>query len=617
MSFTSTSYRRFGSLTRLLTLLGTASCALVAAQTTYYVSPGGSDSATGTSPAAALATLQEAANRVAGPGDAVRVAAGTYAGFDLRGVDGTAAQPISFSDDGSGTVLIDQPGPVRDDGINIENADHVTVEGFTVIGMPGAGNGIRVVTSAFVTVRDCVCRDNAERGIFTGFADDLLIEGNVCTGSVDEHGIYLSNSGDRPVVRYNSCSGNNNIGIHLNADVSAGGDGVISDAQVYGNVIFDNNRAAGINMDGLLNPVVYNNLIYDNHDAQGIAAFRDQGAIATQGARIYNNTILVPSDGRWGILINTGASATIHNNIILNDHPWRGSIAAFGTSNVTSDHNVLTDRLNPVDDGPAQVVSMAQWRTQTGLDANSVVAPLPTALFANPGAGDYSLMPGSVAVDAGTSVVSGFVTDDIDGIARPQGAAYDVGAYEAAAPLPVILVEAVRSEWEVATGRAVVTWATGLELDVEAFRVERSQDLRSWELVEDVVARGGVSHVAYRVVDQSRSVHDATQVVYYLVEELQRDGTRVELGRAALAPNRRVEFGLSVRPNPSSEFVQIELPEHVVVERFRLLDGAGATVRVLDGRLRRLPLLGLSAGQHVIVAELSDGRRLQQAVIVR
>ena len=48
----------------------------------------------------------------------------------------------------------------------------------------------------------------------------------------------------------------------MNGDLSAGGDGIISDAQIYGNIIYDNNLAAGINMDGLENPIVYNNLIY-------------------------------------------------------------------------------------------------------------------------------------------------------------------------------------------------------------------------------------------------------------------------------------------------------------------------------------------------------------------
>ena len=47
--------------------------------------------------------------------------------------------------------------------------------------------------------------------------------------------------------------------------------------------------------------------------------------------------------------------------------------------------------------------------------------------FVNPATGDYHLAAGSPAIDAGTDAG---VTADIDGVARPQGKGYDMGAYE-------------------------------------------------------------------------------------------------------------------------------------------------------------------------------------------
>jgi hypothetical protein len=41
---------------------------------------------------------------------------------------------------------------------------------------------------------------------------------------------------------------------------------------------------------------------------------------------------------------------------------------------------------------------------------------------------DYRLKAGSPAANAGTSL--SLVTDDIAGTPRPQGGAYDIGAYE-------------------------------------------------------------------------------------------------------------------------------------------------------------------------------------------
>jgi len=49
-------------------------------------------------------------------------------------------------------------------------------------------------------------------------------------------------------------------------------------------------------------------------------------------------------------------------------------------------------------------------------------------LFVNPSNGDYHLQAQSLAIDAGTTLAQ--VTTDLDGNPRPQGVAYDIGAYE-------------------------------------------------------------------------------------------------------------------------------------------------------------------------------------------
>lgn len=49
--------------------------------------------------------------------------------------------------------------------------------------------------------------------------------------------------------------------------------------------------------------------------------------------------------------------------------------------------------------------------------------------FMNPAEGDFRLRSGSAAIDAGE--VLDLVTNDFAGVRRPQGAGYDIGAYEA------------------------------------------------------------------------------------------------------------------------------------------------------------------------------------------
>ena len=50
------------------------------------------------------------------------------------------------------------------------------------------------------------------------------------------------------------------------------------------------------------------------------------------------------------------------------------------------------------------------------------------AFFVNAAAHDYRLAPGSLAINAGVSISS--VSQDRIGVRRPQGAYWDVGAYE-------------------------------------------------------------------------------------------------------------------------------------------------------------------------------------------
>ncbi len=402
--------------------------------TDYYVSNNGNNSNNGLTASTAFKTLQHAADLVTA-GDVIFVENGTYTGFDLRNKNGTSSNPIVFKATGD-NALINQKGPQRNDIINIENSDYIIVDGFTTNNAPGNGNGIRVVLSDHCIIKNNSCDNNAERGIFTAFTNDIIIEYNVCTNSIDEHGIYVSNSSDRPIIRYNECYGNNGIGIHMNGDLSAGGDGIISDAQVYGNILHDNNSAAGLNMDGLKNPVVYNNLIYNNHSAQGIALFKGDGAIVTNGAKIYNNTIIVPSDGRWGILVKNGANINteIYNNIIINQHAWRGCIAAESTSQFKSDYNVLNDKMSATGDGSA--ITLAAWQN-LGFDNNSQLAGSLASIFINTGANNYQLTTNSQAIDAGTNTVSSIVNVDLNGHVRPAGADYDIGAYEANSTLSI------------------------------------------------------------------------------------------------------------------------------------------------------------------------------------
>jgi parallel beta-helix repeat protein len=419
----------------LLCLLGTNAFA-----TTYYVSTSGSNSNAGTAAGnGAWRTLQYAADNISA-GDTVIVEPGTYVGFYMELNSGTESERIAFSAQDGVIINDDNPAGYSDDGIYLYDCDYVTVEGFEIQGGNGsniARDGIRVVgASAAATIDGVIIRDNTingcdDRGILTGYADDILIENNEVSNSVKEHGIYVSNSGDNPIIRGNTTWGNNACGIQLNADLGAGGDGIISNALVENNTIYDNGSGGGaaINLDGVQDSTIQNNLLYDNHST-GIALWKGDGATGCINNDIINNTVVNANDSRWALSITVGSTDnTVFNNILYTYYPsFRGSfvISSDSLSGLASDYNIVMDRFSA--DGGLTGLTLSSWQSTTGQDANSFIA-VPSELFNNPALDDYSLFEDSLAINEGVAMFNSTSApeNDILGFSRST---VDIGAYE-------------------------------------------------------------------------------------------------------------------------------------------------------------------------------------------
>jgi hypothetical protein len=141
-----------------------------------------------------------------------------------------------------------------------------------------------------------------------------------------------------------------------------------------------------------------------------------------------NNTIVQASDGRWALNIQNGSTGnTVYNNILYNNHPWRGSIdiSQGSLAGFVSDHNVAMERFTT--NGGNSVSTLVQWRTATGQDQHSLVAT-PAVLFVDVGSHDFHLSATSPALNAGTVLQAPGV--DFEGDGRPSGGAFDIGADE-------------------------------------------------------------------------------------------------------------------------------------------------------------------------------------------
>lgn len=390
----------------------------------WWVAPDGRDNKGGGSRNRPWASLQFAAGQV-GAGDTVHVQDGNYVGFYLsRGGDANAL--IRFMAEGN-AVHITGRNLKTPDGINIEGANYIVVDGFAVSEMPRAG--IRVTHSRNSVIRRNRCDHNGSWGIFISFCDDILIEANTGSNSVKEHGIYVSNSGDRPTIRKNLVFGNRSAGIHLNGDLSQGGDGLISEALIEANIIHHNGAggASGINCDGVQKSVIRNNLLYKNLSS-GISLFKIDGAAGSINNYVINNTIVQPPKARWAINIkNQSINNHVANNILIHTGS-RGSINVSSDSmpGLKSDHNIVTDRFS-TDDGE-QIINLSTWNAITLLDGHSRTSK-PSSLFVDESAADYHLCKGSRAIDAADPSLAPRV--DLDGIIRPVGPRPDAGAYEA------------------------------------------------------------------------------------------------------------------------------------------------------------------------------------------
>lgn len=397
--------------------LAIVSVSSTATASTYHVATTGNDTANG-SVAAPWKTIQRAANAVSA-GDTVVIHAGTYTGF-LVDTSGTQAAPITFS--GDGVVNINGAATTDRDAVHIDGASWIVVEGLIVTGATRAG--ISAENCDHVTVRKNTIAQNGRWGVFSSFCDDLVVEDNDVSRSGTEHGVYASNSADRPIIRRNKIWGNGMCGVHMNGDINYGGDGVISGAIVEANIITNNGALGGsaINGDGITNATIRNNVLDGNH-ASGVSLYRIDGGAPSTGNLVINNTIRMASDARWAINIQNGSTGnTLRNNILLHPSSSRGAVDLCSTcaTGLVSNNNAVVGRFLV----NGTMTDLTGWRTKTG-DAASFVAS-EAQLFTS--ASDLRLAATSPAIDKGAAM--GAPATDVLGVARPQGAAIDVGAYE-------------------------------------------------------------------------------------------------------------------------------------------------------------------------------------------
>jgi parallel beta-helix repeat protein len=170
-----------------------------------------------------------------------------------------------------------------------------------------------------------------------------------------------------------------------------------------------------------LQPVtVTNNLVYAN-GGSGVQVVNSV-QVSFVNNTVADNFHIVPDSGTeadayliWFDSLPSGPiTMTVFNNILA-DNANCGLFYHNAPSGVTSSHNDSWNNHN----------GAANYCEQASAGAGDISAD---PRFANPGAGDYHLVPGSPALDIGTSTQA--PNHDKDCVGRPKGPGFDLGAYE-------------------------------------------------------------------------------------------------------------------------------------------------------------------------------------------
>jgi Right handed beta helix region len=422
------------------------------AANTYYVSPSGNDSNPGTQ-TQPWKTIQKAANTLAA-GDKVVVAAGDYSTQRVNiSKSGASGAPITYQAQGQVVMkgFVIQASYITVDGFEIANTDYkswdqatsagiyllgannliennyihdAALEGIFLVGWLSDGSNTKTANNV---IRNNRLYHNEMLGIDVNGRNNL-IENNEVWGTVQcmpkvvsaEGTCSNSNGLDADGMRFygqghifrgnyihdipygppgtNPSSGDYNGDAHIDCFQTW------SDSyyEVASNILFEQNRCVNLQSQGMdengtgwmitsnaSNITIRNNIIETYAGIDGALG-------GVRNLLVYNNLFVnSTSFNQWypkAILVNSGETGVIRNNIFYNQP--RTAIDG-SSSGVTSDHNLTTSGATPK--------------------------------FVDSANHDYHLQAGSPAIDTGIAVD---VTNDFDNGLRPQGAGFDLGAFE-------------------------------------------------------------------------------------------------------------------------------------------------------------------------------------------
>ncbi len=286
-------------------------------------------------------------------------------------------------------------------------------DGLTLTNASFTGNGGAMISRDGVVIKNCKFTNNSA----TGQGGAILMNGggeiyNSCfSGNEASMGGALNLGGSGPHI-VSECLFEKNQTIS-GSNMQGGAIRSQSSNALIEKCIFRNNEAAGngsaiytqTDADGA-NKII-NCLIYDN---------KTKVAVYARGAALYNCTVV---NNEAGAVYAANQYGQIYNSAFWGEEEASAAVTGANSAGIIFENNAS--------------LATPEYDNWTISD-NIVLAIEETEenypLFSDPANNDWSLLKGSPLIDAGNGAIENSPATDITGTARPQGSAYDIGAYE-------------------------------------------------------------------------------------------------------------------------------------------------------------------------------------------
>jgi len=428
------------------------------AGTFYYVATNGSDSNPGTE-AQPFRTIAKGASSL-GPGDTLYVRGGIYYEQVDVSASGTADNQITIAAYPGEQPVIDAQNtlPVNPDGcIIVLRGNHITLSGIEIKSVHGTAVLLR---GSYNTVRNMKIHHCLKEGIYVGAARYCSNGISNTHNIVENNEIWMTSLMHEGITDGGTWGGAISVGrcpqytiVRRNIVHETWGIGITA-YEAYSTTLEDNvvwnNQLEHYYVNNAPYTLVQRNMSYNTPDSiylyrgrpgVGIAFCDEKPWPVSHHVSIVNNLVLRGSRGFYFFSQQAGSGLKnflIANNTFVDSLVVGLQIVAGGHENSRIHNNIFAGEgaVARVISDPNLSFSHNLWSKVPPASASGAGDMIGDPRLARsgstgPGLLDpdwFKLLPYSPAIDSGIPLIE--VPDDFDGVHRPRGTGYDIGAYE-------------------------------------------------------------------------------------------------------------------------------------------------------------------------------------------